>query len=149
MYSVLRDREKRRYDVTDPTSLLPLAAGREDQQFIKALISDGADVHAIDAMFKAVLCKTGESIKTLVSYGAQVDVKDSLGRTPLVEAVLRRKLFSIRALILAGADLNCRTESGETLFDLCYYVDRSDIERVIKQTRAELIPNLTNCLSVN
>ncbi|RYG43311.1 hypothetical protein EON68_00610 [archaeon] len=46
---------------------------------------------------------------------AEVNARDSHGRTPLCFAVLKGRLHALKVLLASGADLNVRTDDGKTL----------------------------------
>lgn len=70
-------------------------------------------------------------VKALVEFGADLNVKDNLGRTALMKAatfrnstesgirrIIEKKLKIVRLLVEAGADLSLKDSEGKTVFDL-------------------------------
>ena len=54
---------------------------------------------------------TAGEIARLGKAGAKLDARDAHGRTPLMVAAFRRDVTTARALIAAGADLNCARDA--------------------------------------
>ncbi len=50
----------------------------------------------------------------LIRKGADVDVQDKFGKTPLMHAVLRRNFDMIRLLLRSGAELDIQNNAGQT-----------------------------------
>lgn len=59
-----------------------------------------------------------KALKVLVEAGLDVNVRDSLGLTPLHAAVLRSAPESVELLLSHGADVHAKTKDGKTAFDL-------------------------------
>ena len=90
------------------TPLLHIAASYSFIEGIDLLIKYGANVNSvIDGNISAIqYAEHPEAIKTLVLYGADIDLKDDDGNTALRNAVLEGINFEcIEALILLGADV--------------------------------------------
>ena len=74
------------------------------------------DLDAVDSSGRSCLCWAAargdvESLNTLISYGANINLPDSQGNTPLHHA---RTVTCIDTLLNAGADIHARNRSGHT-----------------------------------
>jgi ankyrin repeat protein len=85
---------------------------------VKRLIELGSDINSVSKdgntpLWHAAYCQNTELIEYLLLAGAQVDISDNSGRTPL-KASLHRKggLTSARILIEYGADINTSDNRG-------------------------------------
>jgi ankyrin repeat protein len=67
-----------------------------------------------------------EIVKTLVDHGADVNVQNNYGGTPLFLASLFDRADLVSLLLLAGADTNIKDDSGETA--LMYAAWRGNVE---------------------
>jgi len=68
--------------------LLKYAIKRDDLEFVKSLVRQGADVNAkrkygMAPIYEAARCDSVKTLQYLVSKGADVNAKESCGRTPL------------------------------------------------------------------
>lgn len=84
---------------------------------LEALISAGSNVNLWDNAFNtplhwATACSK-EAVVMLLENGAIVDVRNSMGSTPLHEAAFYGEAESVAALIAAGADIDARNMWGE------------------------------------
>ncbi|HBL98362.1 TPA: hypothetical protein DDZ86_01820 [Candidatus Dependentiae bacterium] len=67
------------------------------------------------------VCQGGGTVKTikeLIGKGAKVDLKDSLGYTPLHYAAFSHRCEFERVLVEMGADVNLKDPNGRTALDL-------------------------------
>jgi len=96
------------------------AAAAGSKEIILYLLEKGADVNRIDDMgfapvHNAVLKKVNSEILTLLlEHGANPDIKDPNGETPLFYAVRNRDPEKVKVLLDHGARLNVTNNKGET-----------------------------------
>src|SRR5262249_4752645 len=106
------------------------AAGRTPLMFaielgrvaiVRTLLERGADVHAViqdeeagrwTALYLAAHESQLKCAKMLLEYGAQVDVRNAIGRTPLICAALMPGGKVVRLLLEHGADVHAEDEDG-------------------------------------
>lgn len=84
-----------------------------------SLISQGADLNASFSgtipMHVAAILQSTDPIKTLLSAGADVDVKNDLGTTALHLASSVGTTEMVLTLLLSGADIHLRERNGSTV----------------------------------
>lgn len=101
----------------------------------RALLEKQADIRSVNRMYSRTplhsFCKRGgtlEMIDQLVQAGLEVDVRDSDGETPLLNAIFRGYTAAAEKLINLGADLDARnTSSQESSIHFAVEFDRYDI----------------------
>ena len=69
---------------------------------------------------QAVTDRKVDEIKRLIDFGADVNLRDEEGRTPLMLAVLYQQPDTIDMLLLAGADPTVVDSYGESAVDLAF-----------------------------
>ncbi len=91
-------------------------------QVVELLFRLGADaiiekrVSGRTALFLAATCGHEHVIKRLLSRGAEIDVRDSLGWTPLRAAAVYYHKATLETLLQKGADLRIEDDWGHTPF---------------------------------
>ena len=136
----------------DGYPLLCLAAAAGYSEVVEVLLRQGASPHLLDAhmgasaMHKAAQSGSVEIAQTLLAYGAFVDLQaPTHGHTPLIDAVLHRKLAIVDFLIGNGANTFISARGmlapSYTALDLARVRGDADIiqrleehERIIRQT---------------
>ena len=66
------------------------------------------------ALHKAVSVKHADVVQVLIDAGADIEKKDSRGRTPLLLACLEGCLDTVKVLVQAGAELRVTDTNGDT-----------------------------------
>jgi ankyrin repeat protein len=104
---------------------LALAAGMRNAAIVKALLSKGADVHAttnnaaakmieVPVVWQAAGWGSAETLRLILQAGANPNVHDGEGITPLMIAALLGNTETIPVLIEAKADLKARDLKEQT-----------------------------------
>ncbi|MFI0448312.1 ankyrin repeat domain-containing protein [Actinomadura sp. 6N118] len=98
----------------------------DDARTVQWHLEQGADPNAVDPRWPppfawpplsvAATRGNAEMVRLLLSYGADVNVRDSGGGTPLIWACNGEHLDCARALLQAGADPTLRNNDGYTAY---------------------------------
>ena len=103
-------------------------------ELVKILLEAGADPNAKTQSGQVPVIQAldnPEIFKLLIKYKANLDVTDSYGNTPLVNAVQNNNIEMVKALIEAGADKNKADQAGTTPLELAKRNFYSDIEKLL------------------
>lgn len=98
----------------------------EDRKLAKLLIKNGADVNAKENntgytnLHYASRFRSPEQVKFWIDMGANVNIQDENGMTPLICAIMGENIENLRILIDKGADVNLRSEN-DTPLGRAYY----------------------------
>lgn len=95
------------------------AARNGDNERVKALLAEGADVNAKSkdgeiALHLAAYSGHKQIAELLIAKGAPVDARDNFGMTPLREAAYSGHREMADFLLSRGADINAKTIHGDT-----------------------------------
>lgn len=91
---------------------------------LKQLIKDGHDINCVSGRFEDPLLTVAvaqgfyDIAKILIDAGADVNKKNNVGTTPLMEAAITGGTECAKLLIDAGADLSLRDNKGFTALEL-------------------------------
>ncbi|WP_332399647.1 ankyrin repeat domain-containing protein [Vibrio metschnikovii] len=99
-------------------SVAYFAMWRKTTDALKAMLESGMDPNLTDdggnaLIFHAPRLEGNNSLKLLVDYGANVDARDSLGQTPLLD-ILNTRFDEVLFLLEHGADPFVMDKSGMT-----------------------------------
>jgi len=72
-------------------------------------------------------------IRYLLNNGADINAKNSYGKTALVYAIQHKKIELIRYLINSGANLTCFGKNGFTLLDFANLTNNTDVINTIQK----------------
>ncbi len=91
-----------------------------------------SDINSSNSMGKTAIIEAVEkskgSVPLLIEKGANVNVKDNSGNTPLILAVAKKDRETIKLLIEKGASVNARNNMGDTAFTTA--AKNGDIETI-------------------
>ena len=102
-------------DAKGRTALHQAAAG-DDLEIVRLLVHSGANVHAQTADGSTALLdvRSGGTVDTLISAGADPNADNNSGTTALMCAAGRGDAGVVAALVKAGADVDASTDKGFT-----------------------------------
>lgn len=95
-----------------------MAASNNDVDCLKALVEGGASLDAenYDYELPLMCSSTAASIEVLLRAGASLEMRTSLGQTPLMKAVERDNAIAVKVLLEHGANTEARENStGRTV----------------------------------
>ena len=131
----------------DQRSLMVIAATLSDLRLLRALIGKSVDVNAMHARLNPLLSATrdswhgrAEAVTMLLANGAQTDVTDADGNTPLHHA-MRSTDAAVAALLLdAGADKEAVNAEGYTPLALACQAANWRLARYMLERKAKIEP---------
>ena len=103
-----------------PLLFMAVVNGDMGAQAVKGLIEGGANVNVtggkanITTIMQAVMDGSLNIIQILADNGANLEVRDSEGETPLFLAIREGKFTTVNTLIRNGANVNARNNKGIT-----------------------------------
>jgi ankyrin repeat protein len=122
----------------DGFTALHFAAFFGSPDAVRVLLARGAEVDAFgrgwmtgSALHSAVSRARSDVVGVLLAAGANANVRQSAGWTPLHSAAHNGDLASVDLLLEAGADPAANNEEGRTVFDLAQEQgDEATVERI-------------------
>jgi uncharacterized protein len=108
------------YAEGDGTTPLMQAGWNCDTRMAKLLLQHGAALEAVNRdgetalTMSAQACRKAETTEFLIASGANVNVRNKLGYTPLMLAADQGSVMVVKALLRAGADIHAKNGEGET-----------------------------------
>ncbi|WP_205479852.1 ankyrin repeat domain-containing protein [Sphingomonas arenae] len=126
------------------TGALHIVTQRRDTQWLRFLMSKGADVNLANGAGDTPLhlaSRSGwvEGMDVLLDAGARVDRPNRLGETALIMAVQQKQVAAVRRLLEAGANPDkADNASGRSARDYAKLDTRStEMIRLIEQTKSK------------
>lgn len=101
---------------------LMTAIAAKDLELVKHLLENGAnpnhkDLNQVPVLLLAA-ARSPKCLPLLIGKGADINIRDSSGETPLIFATGMQKRGLVRWLLEHGADPNLENSSSETAFDI-------------------------------
>jgi len=110
-------------------------------EMVKLLIARGADVSIagpLTALQISISRGRRDIFDLLIQHGADVNVKDYEGFTPLYFAIHNNDSDFMNTLIANGADVNTKYPGGETLLQSAAITGRTDSVKLLLQAGADI-----------
>ena len=150
----------------DGENALARVDGHTDHQIIKDLLEAGSDVNmqkypVLIGMIPLSMCRRPEedmltwrerkehihileNMKMLIEAGANINIQDSEGKTPLIKAVKEKHADFVKFLCAAGADLEIKDNSGKTAYDYAteihdYVANKSEILEIYDAYKPDIL----------
>ena len=104
-----------------PGSPAELAMKSDKGVWIKAMLDGGLSPNAREKrhneaiIFKSIWAKNTDSLKVILDYGADINIRDSLGETVLIEALDAQSYDHVILLLQRGADSSIKGNLGWTM----------------------------------
>lgn len=128
-------------DAPDPIGYTALMEAARDQQVesVRTLLELGADLNhvslehglALTPLHLAAIGGSVETVEMLVEHGAKLDVKGTIGTTPLLWGLFEGSLDAGKRLIELGADPTLSTTSGYSAEDYARDYEKKDLAAAI------------------
>lgn len=122
---------------------LIIAAYKGHTEIVKLLLEAGADVTAVDPGMKATALHAAAyagrtaAARLLIKHGIDIDKQGPFnGYTALHDAIWQNNVETAEVLIDAGANLNIKSNAGETPLDLAKSHRRQKIVELIERKMA-------------
>ena len=122
---------------------LVIAAYKGYTDIVKLLLEAGADVTAVDpgmkatALHAAAYAGRAEAAKLLIGYQIDIDKQGPYnGYTALHDAIWQSNVETVEVLLNAGANLNLKSNSGQTPLDFAKARKNERIIALIEQKLA-------------
>lgn len=100
-----------------------------DEEALSLLIKSGAKVDLKAEFGRSALhfAKNKRIVSALVQHGADINLRDIKGATPLMIAVIQNRKDAAIALVDAGADKGLKTTAGVSANDFCVYKHKKEL----------------------
>ena len=100
----------------------PFKKTESKYELIKLLIDKGAPINGTEESDPSIFCAIGtgenKALKILIQNGADVNIFDRPGQTPLMQAIDSQNVEGFKILIMNGADINKKSKYGYSVIDL-------------------------------
>ncbi|EMB4321644.1 ankyrin repeat domain-containing protein [Pluralibacter gergoviae] len=104
-----------------PGSPAEFAMKSDKDIWIKAMLEGGLSPNARDKIhhkpiiFRSIMAKNTQTLKTVLDYGANINIQDPLGDTVLIDAMYAQSYDHVILLLQRGADSSIKGNLGWTM----------------------------------
>lgn len=136
------------HTVEDVGSVLGVSLQAASPLYVKALLDAGVDPNTVEGttpiLFKATREATFDTLKLLVERGADVNRRDSLGNTALMQGLTTMQLDQVEYLLAQGAtpdfvNINGVSFAGQLQFQIGRQQEGSLAQRKMLQLRDRIV----------
>lgn len=108
-------------------SLIGYVSMLDDERFLSLLLKEGANPNQLSPssetvlvapIFYSVFADNSTSLKLLIDYGAEINLRNKAGQTPLLYASTLLHFHQVHNLLVEGADYSIQSASGYDLVDV-------------------------------
>uniref|UniRef100_A0A8D0MZA4 Fibronectin type 3 and ankyrin repeat domains protein 1 n=2 Tax=Sus scrofa TaxID=9823 RepID=A0A8D0MZA4_PIG len=114
---------------------------------IEWMIKDGCEVDAVDTgsgwtpLLRVSAVSGNQKVASLlIDAGADVNVKDKDGKTPLMVAVLNNHEELVQLLLDKGADASVKNEFGKGVLEMARVFDRQNVVSLLEERKKKQMP---------
>ena len=135
-----------------PGSPAELAMKSDKDIWIKAMLEGGLSpdardkIHHKPIIFRSIMAKNTQTLKTILDYGANINIQDPLGDTVLIDAMYAQSYDHVILLLQRGADSSIAGNLGWTMGnqlqrDLDEGIGNSEDRKKLETIKTLLIKN--------
>ena len=108
-------------------SLIGYVSMLDDERFLSLLLKEGANPDQLSPpsetvlvapIFYSVFADNSTSLNLLMDYGAEINLRNKAGQTPLLYASTLLHFHQVHNLLVAGADYSIESAAGYDLVDV-------------------------------
>jgi ankyrin repeat protein len=92
----------------------------------------------LTALHAAAIEGDNDTIDVLIELGVDIELRSSLGHTPLIDAVFVGQIASINYLLDKGADINVREASGKSALEVAVILNQPEAFDVLVERGADI-----------
>lgn len=127
-------------NVPEMGTLADIFATYPHPDFIEALLKGGMSANAKSGSRPIILLAANDKciaiLQTLVKYGANINITNSLGETALTRALITNQLIAVKWLLNRNADPNMKEYNGQTFMKK---IDQMILENPVGEQKDKLI----------
>lgn len=78
-----------------------------------------------------------DDVEAYIFMGADVNIRDEYGKTPLIKAIEHDHIATVKMLLANSADINVKDDNGWTALSVAEYKHNSEIVEILKKSGAK------------
>lgn len=120
-----------------PAPKMPLAFGEavglQDVEAARSLLQSGVNPSERDrALWVALDGNNPCTVNAILKAGADVNMRDKDGATPLIAAARHGSILNAKVLLTAGADVNAKDQKGETALSIAERLNNQQLIELLR-----------------